>query len=92
MNARWTRGAERDRTQIFDYIEQRNASGAISTDEEIERVAELLVAFPHLGHKGRVSGTLEFYVTKQIIVVYRIRPKLQIVEFLRLIHTRRKYR
>lgn len=90
MIARWMRRAERDRTQIFDYIEQRNASGAISTDEEIERVTELLAAFPHLGHQGRVSGTLEFDVTKQIIVVYRIRPKLQVVEFLRLIHTRRK--
>lgn len=89
MQARWMRSAERDRADLFDFIERRSIEGAIATDEEIRRVANLLIDFPRLGHKGRVRGTLEFNVTQQIVLVYRIRPQLKIVEFLRLIHTRR---
>ncbi|MYM83181.1 type II toxin-antitoxin system RelE/ParE family toxin [Duganella sp. FT50W] len=91
MDARWTRRAERDRQNLFDYIEPRSIDGAIATDREIERVTTLIADFPHLGHQGRVSGTLEFDITRQIILVYRTRPKLRVVEFLRLIHTRRDF-
>ncbi|MTV41214.1 type II toxin-antitoxin system RelE/ParE family toxin [Duganella radicis] len=91
MNARWTRRAAQDRKSLFDYIEQRSVEGAISTDEEIRKMATLIADFPHLGHQGRVSGTFEFDITKQIVLVYRLRPRLQVVEFLRVIHTRRDF-
>jgi plasmid stabilization system protein ParE len=58
---------------------------------EIGRVTKLLADFPKLGHKGRINGTLEFRVADHIVLVYRVLPKRQVMEIIRLIHTRQDF-
>ncbi|WP_070270785.1 type II toxin-antitoxin system RelE/ParE family toxin [Duganella sp. HH101] len=88
MIAHWSARAVRDRERLFDFIEARSIQGALSMDEKIGRAVELLAGFPMLGHKGRIKGTFEFRVADQIVLVYRVRPKLQVMEIVRLMHSR----
>lgn len=91
MIAHWRTRAVRDRERLFDFIASRSIQGAISTDTEISRAARLLADFPKLGHKGRIRGTFEFRVASQIVLVYRIHPRSQVMEIIRLIHSRQDF-
>lgn len=52
---------------------------------------KLLPEDPALGHVGRVHGTRELVAADtRYIVPYRVRPRLQQIEILRVFHTSRR--
>ena len=51
----------------------------------------LLATNPGLGHVGRVPGTHELVIPNtRYVVPYRVRPRLERIEILRIFHTSRK--
>lgn len=89
MKVRWTPAAERDRIDVFDYIEADNPRAAAKMDEIFGSAAARLANFPHLGRPGRVAGTRELIPHRSYMLVYEIDGET--VWILRLIHTSRRW-
>lgn len=88
MIPRWRWKAARDREKLFDFIADFSPQGALHVDLEISRAVDLLSVNPKLGRTGRVKGTREYVVSPNLVLVYRIRSKLQIFEIMRLLGAR----
>jgi toxin ParE1/3/4 len=90
MRVCFTKLANSDLNQAYDYIAQDNPSSARVVIERIEKAIETLCHYPAIGKNGRVKGTREFVVTNTpFVLVYRIeREALQIISVL---HASRKY-
>ena len=59
--------------------------------QHIYHAVSLLRDNPSLGHPGRLPGTHELVIPKtRYIVPYRVRPRLQQIEILRVFHASRK--
>ncbi|HJV01918.1 MAG TPA: type II toxin-antitoxin system RelE/ParE family toxin [Burkholderiaceae bacterium] len=91
MIAYWRPRAERDLDALIRYIAQHNVRAAIELDLHVEKIVALLEENPHLGHRRNGGEILEFLVSSNIRLLYRIRPRLDSLEIVRLIHTRRNY-
>lgn len=88
MVPRWRAKAARDREKLFDFTAARSPQGALHVDMEISRAVDLLSAVPELGRRGRVKGTREYVVTHNLVLVYRLRTRLQVLEIVRLLGAR----
>lgn len=87
MRIVWLPQARANRTDAIVYIAQDNPRAALEQLDEIERQTDALVDYPEMGRPGRKSDTREFVVNRTpFIVVYRVRPRAQRVEILRLLH------
>jgi toxin ParE1/3/4 len=91
MSAIWRPLAERDLDGLIRYIAQRNVRAALDLDAYIEDVVSLLETNPYLGKITSDAKTRQFPVIPSVKLLYRIRPKLNTIEIIRVIHTRRKY-
>jgi toxin ParE1/3/4 len=87
----WLRKASEDRESLFDYIAEHNPAAALSLDDQIQRQTLALPDNPELYRAGRVRGTREMILTDNVIVVYRIRPRLKIIQIVRIIGARQNY-
>jgi addiction module RelE/StbE family toxin len=85
----WTRLASQDRAQIRDYIAQDNVAAALSLDEQISENAHRLIEQPGIGRPGRVTGTREWVVHKNYVLVYDTTGDA--VRILRLLHAARRW-
>ena len=83
----WTRLAAQDRRDIRAYIARDNLVAALALDELISEKAALLTEYPALGRPGRVTGTREFVVHPNYILVYDVADDL--VRILRVLHASR---
>lgn len=91
MIAIWRPRAERDLDGPVRYIAQFNVRAAVDLDLRVEHVISLLEANPHLGHLIADGKTREFRITATTKLIYRIRPRLNAIEIVRVIHSRQKY-
>lgn len=72
MNVRWTSSAVRHRVNIIEYIAEDNPNAALALDEAFDEAAKTLSQSPHIGRPGRISGTREWVVRKNYILLYLV--------------------
>jgi len=66
----WAQDALEDRRSIYDYIEAENPLAALDLDELFFEKAALLLEHPNIGRVGRISGTREWVVHPNYILIY----------------------
>ncbi|HEB57409.1 MAG TPA: type II toxin-antitoxin system RelE/ParE family toxin [Gammaproteobacteria bacterium] len=93
MQVKWLRKALQnlDDEAESEYIAKDDPQTAQLVVQRIVQIVSLLTENPSLGHPGRLPGTHELVIPKtRYIVPYRVRPRLQRIEILRVFHTSRK--
>jgi toxin ParE1/3/4 len=91
MEIKWLRTALKNLDQEAEYIAKDDPQAARLVVQRIRQTMALLVDNPNLGHPGRLPGTHELVIPKtRYIIPYRVRPRLQNIEILRILHTSRK--
>lgn len=91
MQIKWLRKALKNLDDEAEYIAQKDPQAARLVVRRVVQAVSLLTNNPALGHPGRVPGTHELTIPNtRYIVPYRVRPRLQRIEILRVFHTSRK--
>ena len=91
MEIKWLRKAIRNLEQEAEYIAKDDPLAAKLMVQRIYHAVLLLNDNPSLGHPGRLPGTHELVIPKtRYIVPYRVRPRLQRIEILRVFHASRR--
>ena len=91
MQIKWLRKALKNLDDEAEYIAQEDPQAARLVVRQVVQTVSLLSDNPALGHPGRVPGTHELVIPNtRYIVPYRVRPRLQRIEILRVFHTSRK--
>ncbi len=91
MEIKWLRKALLNLEQEAEYIAKDDPLAARLVVQRIYHTVSLLRENPSLGHPGRLPGTRELVIPKtRYIVPYRVRPRLQRIEVLRVFHASRK--
>ncbi len=91
MEIKWLRKALQNLDQEAEYIAKDDPQAARLVVQRIYHTVLLLKDNPSLGHPGRLPGTHELVIPKtRYIVPYRVRPRLQRIEILRVSHASRK--
>ena len=91
MEIKWLRKALLNLEQEAEYIAKDNPQAARLVVNSIYHTVSLLRNNASLGHPGRLPGTRELVIPKtRYIVPYRVRPRLQRIEILRVFHASRK--
>ncbi len=91
MQIKWLRKALQNLNNEAEYIARDDPQAAKLVVQRIRQTVVLLEANPSLGHPGRLPGTHELVIPEtRYIVPYRVRPRLQRIEILRVFHTSRK--
>lgn len=91
MQVKWLNQALQNLDDEAEYIAQEDPVAAKLVVQRIVNAINLLPGNPALGHTGRIHGTRELVVPDtRYIVPYRVRPRLQRIEILRIFHTSRK--
>jgi len=86
----WSPFARRDLAEIQYYIEQDSPAAAENLRRSIEESVEtLLPIMPHAFRLGRITGTREYVVHPNYIVVYRVDSDA--IRILRVVHGRRLF-
>jgi len=88
----WLPRANTTRNDQLTYIAQGSIRAAREVASQIEQQTGQLAQFPELGRVGRKRGTRELVISRtSLVVVYRVRPKLERVEVLRVLHARQQW-
>ncbi len=91
MQIKWLRKALKNLDDEAEYIAQDDPQAARVVVQRIVQTVSLLSDNPSLGRPGRLPGTHELIIPKtRYIVPYRVRPRLQRIEVLRVFHASRK--
>lgn len=91
MQIKWLRKALQNLDDEAEYIAKDDSQAAQLVVQRIAQTVSLLEENPSLGHPGRLPGTLELVIPKtRYIIPYRVRPRLQRIEILRVFHASRK--
>ncbi len=91
MQVKWLRKAIKNLDDEAEYIAQDDPQAARAVVQRIVQTVSLLSDNPSLGHTGRLPGTHELVIPNtRYIIPYRVRPRLQRIEILRVFHTSRK--
>ena len=91
MKIKWLRKALDNIEQEAAYISRENPPAARDLVYQIYKSVALLAENPALGHPGRLPDTRELVVPEtRYIIPYRVRPRLQQIEILRVFHVSRK--
>lgn len=89
MKVIWSPEAIHDRHTIFDYIATHNPGAAVRLDIRIEKMADDLADFPHMGHHGDIAGTLELFPHENYRMIYEVDNDRVLI--LMLVHTSRQW-
>jgi len=91
MQIRWLNKALQNLDGEAAFIAQDDPAAARLVVQRIHDAVQLLAANPALGHSGRIHGTRELVVPDtRYIVPYRVRPRLNRIEILRVFHASRR--
>ena len=91
MQVKWLATALQNLDQEADYIAEDDPQVARFVVQRNHHALNLLADSPALGHPGRIHGTRELVVPDtRYIVPYRVRPRLDRIEILRVFHSSRK--
>lgn len=91
MKIKWLTKALKNLNDEASYIAQDDPAAARLAVQRIHSAVNLLPDNPALGRPGRILGTRELIVPNtRYIIPYRVRPKLNRIEILRIFHTSRR--
>lgn len=91
MRIKWLNKALQNLDDEAEYIAQDDPVAAKVVVQHIVDIVNLLSDNPAIGHPGRIHGTRELIITNtRYIVPYRVRPRLECIEILRVFHTSRR--
>ena len=91
MQVRWLATALQNLDQEADFIAKDDPQAARLVVQRIHHAVVVLADNPALGHPGRIHGTRELVVPDtRYIMPYRVRPRLDRIEILRVFHSSRK--
>ncbi|HBC56701.1 MAG TPA: plasmid stabilization protein [Gammaproteobacteria bacterium] len=91
MQIKWLKKALQNLDDEAEYIAKDDPQAARLVVKRIVDAVNLLTDNPALGHPGRIHGTHELVVPDtRYIIPYRVRPRLDRIEILRVFHTSRK--
>ena len=91
MQVRWLSKALKNLDEEAEFIARDDPAPARAVVRRIHYAIDNLKANPALGRPGRIHGTRELLVPgTPYIVPYRIRPRLNRVEVLRVFHASRR--
>jgi len=91
MQVRWLATALQNLDHEASLIAKDDPQAARLVVMRIHLAVCLLAENPALGHPGRIHGTRELVVPDtSYIVPYRVRPRLDRIEILRVFHSSRK--
>ncbi len=91
MEIKWLRKALLNLDQEAEHISKNDLQAAKLVVQRIYHTVSLLKENPSLGHPGRLPGTHELVIPKiRYIVPYRVHPRFQRIEILRVFHASRK--
>ncbi len=91
MKIKWLRKALENLEQEATYISRENPMAAKEIMQRIYNSVALLADNPALGRPGRIPDTRELVVPEtRYIIPYRVRPRLQQIEILRVFHVSRQ--
>ena len=91
MRVRWLATALRNLEDEAEYVARENPAAARALVQRISHAVDLLRENPALGRPGRLHGTRELVVSgTPHVIPYRVRPRLNRVEILRVFHTSRR--
>jgi addiction module RelE/StbE family toxin len=85
----WSRQAEQDRLEIWNYIAADNPAAAARVDQLFSEAVARLVAYPEMGRAGEVPGTRELIPHPSYRLVYEIEQEA--LWILALVHTARQW-
>lgn len=72
MRIVWTPEAERDRLDIWLYLNERDPAAAARIDQLFSYGVGRLSDFPMLGHEGMIAGTRELSPHRNYRLVYEV--------------------
>jgi len=88
----WLPKADKTREALLAYIEKENMTAALEHGDQIDSQVKQLSAYPEMGKTGRKQGTRELVISRtSFVVIYRIKPKANRVEILRVLHSSQKW-
>lgn len=91
MQIKWLKTALQNLDDEAEYISRDDPAAARLVVQRIIDTVSLLAENPALGHTGRVHGTRELVVPNtRYIIPYRVKPRLERIEILRVFHASRK--
>ena len=91
MQIKWLSKALQNLNNEANYIAQDDPAAAQLVVQRVFDAVNLLPNNPALGHVGRIHGTRELVVSNtRYVIPYRVRPQLNRIEILRVIHTSRR--
>ncbi len=91
MQVKWLARALRNIDDEADFIAQDDPVAARLVVHRIYHAVDRLADNPALGHPGRIHGTRELVVPEtRYIIPYRVRPRLNRIEVLRLFRASRR--
>ena len=91
MQVKWLNKALQNLDDEAEYIAKDDPAAAQLVVQRIVDAINLLPDNPALGHVGRVHGTRELVIADtRYIVPYRVKPRLQQIEILRVFHASRR--
>ena len=91
MQVKWLGKALQNLDDEADYIARQNPTAAKLVVQRIFDSVNLLPDNPAMGNPGRIHGTRELIVPgTRYIIPYRVRPRLNRIEILRVFHTSRR--
>jgi len=91
MQIRWLRKALQNLNDEAEFIARENPVAAQTLVQRVFDAVNHLPDNPALGHVGRIHGTRELIVpNSRLIIPYRVKPRLNRIEILRVFHTSRR--
>jgi len=91
MQVKWLKKALQNLDDEARYIAEDDPTAAKLVVQRIVDAVKLLADNPALGHPGRIHSTRELVVPDtRYSIPYRVRPRLNRIEILRVFHTSRR--
>ena len=91
MEVEWLAKALSNLDDEAEFVAKDNPVAARALVKRIHEAVDRLKSNPALGRPGRMHGTREHIVPgTRYIIPYRVRPQLNRVEILRILHTSRR--
>jgi len=85
MQIKWLRKTLQNLNNEAEYIARGDPQAAQLVVQRIRQTVALLEENPSLGHPGRLPGIHELVISETCCIVpYRVRPRLQRIEILRV--------
>lgn len=91
MEVKWLSKALQNLDDEADYIAKEDPVAAKLVVQRVFDSVNLLPGNPAMGNPGRLHGTRELVVPNtRYIIPYRVRPRLNRIEILRVFHSSRR--